>query len=619
MISRRRFLQSAAVTAVSASSPARSLARTLSAPAPAISTRFAPIGYDQVQFVTDAAQSIPNPQAQLEQTHSVLMSLEEDGLLYPFRKLSHLPAPGTSLAGWYAIDGYAPGHCFGQWLSALSRYTAITGDAATRARVHRLVELYAASCTPDGAFFNGNRFPAYTYDKLVLGLMDAHTHAACAEALPTLARLTRAVQPFLPAKALTHKEMCELPHKDPSYCADESYTIAENQFLAYRLTGDPAYLASGRRFLLDKEFNDPLSRGENALIGMHAYSHMNALSSAAQAYLTLGDPKYLRAATNGFRFVEQQSFATGGWGPNEEFFDPTTDTLAQRLTDTHRGFETPCGSYAHAKLASYLLRITGDSTYGDSVETVFYNTTFGALPLHADGRAFYYSDYNWQSKKGYFPDLWPCCAGTLPMITADYRVHTAFRSADGVVINLYLPATLRFAAPSGQQFVLTQAGSYPYDSHIAFQLAAAGDRAAARPEAFTMRFRIPGWAAGAELRINGRKSDAALEPGSFAAITRTWAAGDRMDLELPLPMRLAQLDPQHGNIVALKRGPICLFAVTDAAKNVAVKREQLLAAQATATSNREFTAQTAGGPLKLAPFTALNQDEPYSLYLNVTA
>jgi DUF1680 family protein len=620
VISRRRFLQSASVTAVAATTPARTLARAFRpTPAPAIATRFSPLAYDQIQFVTEPAQSIPNPQSQLEQTHALLMGLDEDALLFPFRKLSRLPAPGTSLPGWYAIDGYAPGHCFGQWISALSRYTAITNDSATRARVHRLVQLYAATVTSDGAFFNGNRFPAYTYDKLVLALLDAHTLAACPEALPTLAGLTRAANPFLPATALTHKEMCELPHKDPSYCADESYTLAENQFLAYRITGDPAYLNSGRRFLLDKEFNDPLSRNENALIGLHAYSHMNALSSAAQAYLTLGDPKYLRAATNGFRFVQQQSFATGGWGPNEEFFDPSTNPLADRLTDTHRGFETPCGSYAHAKLASYLLRITGDSTYGDSVESVFYNTTFGALPLHHDGRAFYYADYNWQSTKGFFPDLWPCCAGTLPMVTADYRVHTAFTEPSGLAVNLFLPATLRFAAPSGQQFALTQSGSYPCESHIAFQLASLSSRAAAHPEAFTIRFRIPAWATGAELRINDRKTDTPLEPGTFATITRTWSPGDRIDLELPLPMRLAQLDPQHPNIVALQRGPLCLFAVTDAAKSVAITRQQLLAAQPTSSSAREFTAQTAAGPLKLVPFTALNQDEPYSLYLNVTS
>ena len=36
-----------------------------------------------------------------------------------------------------------------------------------------------------------------------------------------------------------------------------------------------------------------------------------------QAYLTLGSEKHLRAAKNGFDMMAAQSFATGGWGPDE--------------------------------------------------------------------------------------------------------------------------------------------------------------------------------------------------------------------------------------------------------------------------------------------------------------
>jgi uncharacterized protein len=52
------------------------------------------------------------------------------------------------------------------------------------------------------------------------------------------------------------------------------------------------------------------------LQGEHAYSHVNAFSSAMQAYLVLGSEKHLHAAQNGFEFLRStQSFATGGWGP----------------------------------------------------------------------------------------------------------------------------------------------------------------------------------------------------------------------------------------------------------------------------------------------------------------
>ena len=58
---------------------------------------------------------------------------------------------------------------------------------------------------------------------------------------------------------------------------------------------------------------------QNVLPGQHAYSHLNSLCSAMQSYFILNERSYLRAAHNGFRMIEEQSFATGGWGPNEAF------------------------------------------------------------------------------------------------------------------------------------------------------------------------------------------------------------------------------------------------------------------------------------------------------------
>src|SRR3546814_10318924 len=58
---------------------------------------------------------------------------------------------------------------------------------------------------------------------------------------------------------------------------DESYTIPENQFLAWRRSGDARYKAIGEQFLMDDSFFDPLAADQNVLPGLHAYSHVNAL------------------------------------------------------------------------------------------------------------------------------------------------------------------------------------------------------------------------------------------------------------------------------------------------------------------------------------------------------
>src|SRR5271165_2318135 len=141
--------------------------------------------------------------------------------------------------------------------------------------------------------------------------------------------------------------------------------------------------------------------------GPPAKPAMAPSGSEMQAYLTLGSAKHLRAASNAFEMLTAQSFATGGWGPDELLRAPDSGDLAASLTSTHSSFETPCGSYAHFKLTRYLLRATRDSRYGDSMERVMYNTVLGAKPLLADGSTFYYSDYNFCGRKIYKPDHWP--------------------------------------------------------------------------------------------------------------------------------------------------------------------------------------------------------------------
>ena len=80
-------------------------------------------------------------------------------------------------------------------------------------------------------------------------------------------------------------------------------------------------------------------------------------------------------------------------------------------------------------------------------------------------------------------------------------------------------------------------------------------------------------------------------------------------------MRTEQLNPQHPEIVALLRGPICLFPLTDQAEKLVITNKQLVGAQPTASNGREFQVEIEGGSLKLAPFSSLTPDEKYSLYV----
>ncbi len=558
--------------------------------------------YGAVQF------SEGRQEQQLHEVHAVLMELDENRLLKPYRIREGLPAPGEEMGGWYDAYDFAPSHAYGQWLSALSRYYAITGDPRTQAKVHGMVMGLRSTIDPAGKFYVDNRFPAYIYDKLVCGLIDAHEFAHDTAALGTLGVATEAVSSHLPEKALTRPEMEARPHKDISYCWDESYTLPENLLLAWQRSGNALYRRMAARYLLNAEYFDPLARGENVLPGKHAYSHVNALSSAAMAYIVLGEDKYFHAAVNGFRFVQEQSFATGGWGPDERFVPPGSGGLGESLKTSHSSFETPCGSYGHFKIARYLLRLTRDSRYGDSMEQVMLNTVLGAKPLEADGAAFYYSDYNNSAKRVYFKDKWPCCSGTLPQIAADYRISAYFHDPQGVFVNLYLPSTLRWEQ-NGSQVSLVQSGSYPSEGQIQI------DVKASRPGEFGLYLRIPEWAGdGTRCQVNGKRTSDVLHPGTFARIARTWQTGDRVELELPMSMRLEQVDREHPETVALMRGPLVLFPITD--QTPKVTRQQLLSATQVATTHDEWQVDTPTGPLRLCPFTVIG-DRRYAGYLQV--
>jgi len=306
--------------------------------------------------------------------------------------------------------------------------------------------------------------------------------------------------------------------------------------------------------------------------------------------------------------TDTQSFATGGWGPNESFVAPGGGELYASLTGTHRGFETPCGSYAHFKLTRYLLRVTRDGRYGDSMERVLYNTVLGAKRLQRDGRAFYYSDYHFSGRKVYFPDAWPCCSGTLPQVAADHRILAYFHDARGVFVNLYLPSTVRWTGADGAQLALTQTGDYPIEGKITMHLRAS------RPSNFAVRLRIPGWSsqAGVLIRINGEPTSPPIQT-FFATLQRRWKDDDRIELQLALPVRLEAIGPNHPDTVALVRGPLVLFAIVD--HPPAVTRQQLLSAVRVAQQT-SWRANTPSGPLLFRPFFAID-DEHYSTYLKI--
>ena len=577
-------------------------------------------GYDQIA-VHGALQT-----AQRENVTAVLLGLGEDSLLKPFRAMAGRPAPGRSLGGWYAWKpdfdfhhddaGFAPASTFGQWTSALARLYAgsradgSVGSPLLAERVDRLHALLRQEITP--AYFAQTRFPAYTYDKLVCGLVDAHQLTGDRTSFDTLDRVTAAAAASLPGHAIP-RETQWLMGRDQSWMWDESFTLPENLYRATVAGAHPRYHRMARAYLEDETLFAPLAQNENVLSDHHAYSYLNAQCSAMQAYFVDRRDMHLEAARNAFAMIEAQSFVTGGWGPDELFRKPGYDQLAGSLTSTHNTFEVPCGSYAHMKLTRYLLRATRDGRYGDSMERIFHNAALHPLPLQPDGRAFYYADYSLLAKRVYSTHRWPCCSGTLPQLAADYGINTYLREPGAVWVNLYQPSALRWTEGPAS-LTLEQTGDYPVTGSIRLRLTTSNSI----PLALCLR--IPAWAGvTATLRVNDVPVPVVPVQG-FTTIRRTWRTGDVLELNLPMPLRLEAMPshggPMHLDTVAVLRGPQVLFANRQPWETgpLTATADALLRAEQVGPA--EWQAQTPSGPRRLLPWTALGS-ETYTTYLRL--
>lgn len=143
----------------------------------------------------------------------------------------------------------------------------------------------------------------------------------------------------------------------------------------------------------------------------------------------------------------------------------------------------------------------------------------------------------------------------------------AVRDED-IYVNLFAGGTGTVVA-ADQEVTMSQETDYPWDGRIVIRVDPQ------QPADLTLRIRIPGWpreqpipsdlyryadaaAKRAKLSVNGQPIQPNIEAG-FAVITRRWEPGDRVQLELPMPVRRLLAHPSveaDQGRVALQRGPI---------------------------------------------------------------
>ncbi len=532
---RRDFLKAAPLAAYALTRVARGA--TLQAPTPASRIKIQPFDYDGVRLRDSLWQR------QYQSARDYYFNVSDDDILCGYRSAAGLPAPGQPLGGWCARNSNT---VFGQWLSGMSRFAKALDDSALRDKVVRLFTEWARTVRPDG----NCGMMHYPFEKLVGGLVDMQLYAGYPDTTAMLEKVTDwAMKSFnrdrLPAGPV--------PWAMHSGRPGEWYTVAENSYRAYQLTGNTRHKDFADLWLYHDYWNKFADNASPANAhSVHAYSHVNTFSSAAMAYAVTGDEKYLRVIKNACDFLQNtQCYATGGFGPVERIMPPG-GMLGKALDYQQNSCETPCCSWAALKLARYLTQFTGDSRYGDWVERLLYNGIGGILWIKDHGRHFYYADYRVSGGvKVYAREVYTCCSGTYIQAVSDYPNQIYFKDPKSLYVSLYLPSEVTWKRPEGEVKVV-QETEYPLAETSLFTVNLKQN------VAFALKFRVPAWSSDMSVKVNGSAANVACKPGTWASVERTWNSGDKVEVTIPLRLRYSAVDKEHPYRIAVVRGPVVM-------------------------------------------------------------
>ncbi|HWR11724.1 MAG TPA: glycoside hydrolase family 127 protein [Rectinemataceae bacterium] len=224
-------------------------------------------------------------------------------------------------------------------------------------------------------------------------------------------------------------------------------------------------------------------------------------------------------------------------------------------------YNETCANIGNALWNWRMFRITGEVRFLDVIETVLFNSVLSGISL--DGRKYFYQNTLREESVMPVKLRWPrhrsayltsfCCPPNVLRTIAGAGTMAYGITDKGVTVNLYGGNRLATKLKDGSPIRLSQKTNYPWDGDIAISVeeAPAGE--------FSISLRIPNWAPGATISVNGQPVEAPCAAGAFREIRRSWAAGDLIRLTLPMAARMLCAHPlveESRNQAAVMRGPI---------------------------------------------------------------
>ncbi|WP_328475575.1 glycoside hydrolase family 127 protein [Actinoplanes sp. NBC_00393] len=496
-------------------------------------------------------------------TLNYLRSVDANRLLYVFRA-NHGVSTGGAAAngGWDAPTFPFRSHVQGHFLTAWAQAWAVLGDTTCRDKANYMVaEL--AKCQASNGYLSGfpesditaveNRtltngnVPYYCIHKTLVGLLDVWRYIGNTQARTVLLALAGWVDTR--TARLTSAQM-------QAMLGTEFGGMNAVLTDIYQQTGDARWLTVAQRFDHAAVFN-PLAANTDQLNGLHANTQVPKWIGAAREYKATGTGRYLDIARNAWNItVGAHTYAIGGNSQAEHFRAP--NAIAGYLTDD---------TCEHCNTVN-MLRLTRElwvtdpnrAAYFDFYEQALLNHVIGAQnPASANGHVTYFTPLKPGGRRGVGPawgggtwstdytTFW-CCQGTGVEVNTRLMESIYFYNGTTLTVNLFTPSVLTW---SQRGITVTQATTFPASDTTTLTLSGT------MSGSWSIRVRIPAWTSGATIAVNGAVQSVAVTPGSYATVTRTWAAGDTITVRLPMRvvMRPANDNP---DIQAITYGPAVL-------------------------------------------------------------
>jgi len=329
----------------------------------------------------------------------------------------------------------------------------------------------------------------------------------------------------------------------------------------YRITHDEKYLNLAK-FFLDLR-GDPVTHPfygaysqdhlrvtrQTEIVG-HAVRALYMYAGMTDIAAIYGDDAYLKAVNNIWSNLnEKKMYITGGIGARHRQESLGDDYELPNLT----AYAETCAAIANVYWNNRLFMLTGDAKYYDCLERSLYNGLLSGISL--DGKSFFYVNPLEADGKFMFNhgsgtrQSWfdcSCCPTNLVRFIPSLPGLIYATQKDELFVNLYVSSKAETAV-NNTPITIEQQTDYPWQGDVNITITPE------KPQQFTLKLRVPGWAQNTPLpgglysytatsedkpviTVNGKEIEYIVHLG-YAAITRKWKAGDTVTVKLPMIIR----------------------------------------------------------------------------------